>query len=655
MVHIPQQNAKETATENSHKVKRRRYQVGDPDFKPPDGGWGWLIVFACGFSNLCTFPMFQQFGLVFRQKFRDLGISDTQTTTVINLNSAFNASVGLLNGPVFGTFSYRQVAMFGSLLVATSLFISTMCNSFWMYIIFYAMCYGSGIGITQSANALALNTYFKEKRRIATGLSWSTTALGPIVWPFIITYLKSIYGMEGTLLLFSAFAGHSFMCSLLLQPVNWHTQFREVVDDNNVVITVNENEKPLITETPKSLKSRSAFSSQYLHTNNEDDPLTPGYEITDPGTPMMVRANDGWYSNRSQAGSRVSLASSKSKSRVASTGNSVAPSTRPSYNNLSEARSKRNSSINLDKEGKERKRKSSYNKAPIREENEENNETANVSDEKMLLKSAAQKLKEYEISQKAEEEEIVKKLIQEEEKRKRQQLKDAEEEEEDEDAKSKEKLSIWQKIAIFFDFNLFKDPIYVNLMLGITIANFAELNFSILTPMVLKEFNFGEYQTATFMSLLGATDILVRFFVPFIADKIGWDNKTFFLFGVMNMALGRIILVHTRTYVMSLVVAVMIGAGKGLRTIFMALVIPGHVPLERLPAASGLQLATSGLLFIALGPVVGWIQDMVGTYVITLHLLNICTYSTAIAWTIERIISNRKKALLKEKEKQASM
>lgn len=39
--------------------------------------------------------MFQQFGLVFRQKFEDLHISNTQTTTVINLNSAFNSCVGM--------------------------------------------------------------------------------------------------------------------------------------------------------------------------------------------------------------------------------------------------------------------------------------------------------------------------------------------------------------------------------------------------------------------------------------------------------------------------------------------------------------------------------------------------------------------------------
>lgn len=40
--------------------------------------------------------------------------------------------------------------------------------------------------------------------------------------------------------------------------------------------------------------------------------LVSGYEITDPGTPMMVKYNDGWYS-KSQLGSRLSLTSNKSK------------------------------------------------------------------------------------------------------------------------------------------------------------------------------------------------------------------------------------------------------------------------------------------------------------------------------------------------------
>jgi hypothetical protein len=40
--------------------------------------------------------------------------------------------------------------------------------------------------------------------------------------------------------------------------------------------------------------------------------------------------------------------------------------------------------------------------------------------------------------------------------------------------------------------------------------------------------------------IFSLTDIGVRFFIPFIAGKIGWENRTFFLVGVLGMAFGRI-------------------------------------------------------------------------------------------------------------------
>lgn len=261
--------------------------------------------------------------------------------------------------------------------------------------------------------------------------------------------------------------------------------------------------------------SHSIFSSQYLR--NEDDPFQTGYEITDPGTPMMIKANDGWYSqSRSQIGSRLSLHSNKGMKQTSGQ-NSMGVSKRPSYNNL----------VDHGREHRKRERKISQSKPVIREEGEDfGNEILkddkkafqlhipkDYPNEKEVLKSAAKKLEAYKQKDKEPSQSVIQDL---------------------------ENISLLKKISIFFDFDLFKDFTYVNLMLGITVANFAELNFSILTPIILKEFGFGKYEIATFMSLLGITDIVIRFFIPFIADKIGWSNRIFFLIGVMGMALGRI-------------------------------------------------------------------------------------------------------------------
>lgn len=95
------------------------------------------------------------------------------------------------------------------------------------------------------------------------------------------------------------------------------------------------------------------------------------------------------------------------------------------------------------------------------------------------------------------------------------------------------------------------------------------------------------------------------------------------------------VLAHVRTFGVLLGVAALVGAGKAFRTIFIALVIPGYVPLDRLPAALGLQLVTSGIIFFVVGPLIGWIQDTSKNYAVTLHCLNILTYLVAISWVTE--------------------
>lgn len=192
--------------------------------------------------------------------------------------------------------------------------------------------------------------------------------------------------------------------------------------------------------------------------------------------------------------------------------------------------SKKPSIVNLveytkDKEKRKKERRATKGNFAIaegitEEESQPLNHTSHnydAPDEKQVLKGVAKKLVEFEQDQKKKDKEL-----------------------QEISQQQDPKVTLWRKISLFFDFELFKDFVYVNIMIGITIANFAEINFSILTPIILDEFNFPKLEIAQFMSLLGMTDIVVRFTVPFIADKIGWSNRTFFLVGVCGMASARL-------------------------------------------------------------------------------------------------------------------
>jgi len=79
---------------------------------------------------------------MFRERLIDLGMTSSQVTAIINTNPAVSACTGLLNGPMFRRFTFRQVAMAGALLCFSGIVLTAFCETFAGYIFAYAVLYG---------------------------------------------------------------------------------------------------------------------------------------------------------------------------------------------------------------------------------------------------------------------------------------------------------------------------------------------------------------------------------------------------------------------------------------------------------------------------------------------------------------------------------
>lgn len=96
-----------------------------------------------------------------------------------------------------------------------------------------------------------------------------------------------------------------------------------------------------------------------------------------------------------------------------------------------------------------------------------------------------------------------------------------------------------KQLITFFDLDILKDLVYLNIIFGMISINFVEWNTTILTTAILKEFKFEKFQVATYMSLLAVTDVTVRFCIPFVAKKLQWNNRIFYLLGAALTTIGR--------------------------------------------------------------------------------------------------------------------
>ncbi|KAF5274885.1 hypothetical protein FQA39_LY07067 [Lamprigera yunnana] len=194
---------------------------------PPDGGWGWVIMFAFIVANHDWFlfiPVNQNFGLIFKDTFKTMEMSGASVTSIISTNMATASLIGLATGPLLKKFKIRTVSIGGGILFVVGLISTVFAKSFLEFLIFYGIINGIGLGILRLTFALSLNLYFLKRRNKVAGISLALRSLGSIVMPQTVVALLTIYGAKSTLLLIAGAALHIICTSLLLHPVEWHTK-----------------------------------------------------------------------------------------------------------------------------------------------------------------------------------------------------------------------------------------------------------------------------------------------------------------------------------------------------------------------------------------------------------------------------------------------
>ncbi|KAJ6640357.1 Monocarboxylate transporter 14, partial [Pseudolycoriella hygida] len=486
---------------------------------------------------LSAFPMLQQFGLLFRDRLTTIGLSASEITTIINLNSCLTS------------------------------------------------CAGLGVGINASANSLAVNTYFKEKRRIATGITWTTTGLGPIIFPILIAYFIPEFGVQGTVMIYGGIALNAIVCSLIFHPVKWHIKNNNM--DTEITTATGKQCEFCLTSIRKN---QSVFSSQYLY--NSDHHNMTGYEIIDPGTPMMPNANDGWFSRKpSFCGSAISLTSNRTtrgNSRIPSSQNLLI-SNKTSYVNLGA----------LSKDGKTMK--DGYEKVntddkpaveqPVQGTPQSRKKSSSKSEKREKLKEIFNAIK---IDEAPAEDCPSYKAPQD---------------------LTKNNFKLLQNKPFINN-----DTLFINKTSDCTTVQEAALiddkdDSSTRHGSISKRLSQSEKKQSIFDDLKYLND-----------NHSGLSTKN---------QLTPFLVAHFRTYKAVIAASCWIGLNKGLRTVFMALVIPSYVPLSRLPAATGLQLLFAGIFYFVVGPLIGVIRDATN-YTVTLHFLNTFTYLTVFFWGLEK-------------------
>ncbi|CAH1135667.1 unnamed protein product [Ceutorhynchus assimilis] len=218
----PLTSSEETSSSSSSSSSSESLEIAEA--RPPDGGWGWMVVGASFFVNLIADGITFSFGVIFVEFLNYFGENRGTTAWVGGLFMA----MPLLSGPIasFLTDRYgcRKVTIFGALLASIGFIISSQANSMLVLCITFGVLAGFGLSLCYVASVVIVAYYFDKKRSFATGLAVCGSGIGTFIFAPLIQKLLEEYGWRGTTLILAGLFLNMVVCGCLMRDLPWTSE-----------------------------------------------------------------------------------------------------------------------------------------------------------------------------------------------------------------------------------------------------------------------------------------------------------------------------------------------------------------------------------------------------------------------------------------------
>lgn len=226
---------------------------------PPDGGYGWFIVFGAFSVQFWVAGLVKSYGVLYVEIMETFPSSTaTVASWIPAILSALCLALAPLSSALCQRFSCRTVVFIGGLFCALGMCLSYFATSLVHLLFTFGILTGIGGGLSTTPGIVIVSQYFDKHRALANGICVSGTAAGSFILPVLIKHLAENFGFHGTILILGFCMLDVCISALLYRPLE---SFQ--VDDEK---TIDEEDatKPLNDINPSSIDMLT--NSTYLDT-----------------------------------------------------------------------------------------------------------------------------------------------------------------------------------------------------------------------------------------------------------------------------------------------------------------------------------------------------------------------------------------------------
>ncbi|KAM9127130.1 monocarboxylate transporter 8 isoform 3-T4 [Pangshura tecta] len=196
-----------------------------PGFQPPEGGFGWIVVFAATWCNGSIFGIQNSFGILYVMLQGDLGGGEKDPTLEFKTALVGALAMGMIFfcSPIVSIFTdrigCRTTAASGAAIAFIGLLSSSFTKSLEVRYFTYGILFGCGSSFAFQPSLVILGHYFKRRLGLANGIVAGGSCLFSMSLPFFLKTVGSTIGLAHTFQVLSAFMFIQILLSLTFRPI----------------------------------------------------------------------------------------------------------------------------------------------------------------------------------------------------------------------------------------------------------------------------------------------------------------------------------------------------------------------------------------------------------------------------------------------------
>ncbi|VEN48674.1 unnamed protein product [Callosobruchus maculatus] len=245
------------STETSYSIYKTSQPKQESEYQetfmtiPPDGGWGWVVVFGAFVCFMVVDGAYCSFGIFLVVMTEELNCSKSE----FSISAAIGTGIFCLSGPLaaslVNSYGYRIVGIAGSILAIMALLATSVAQSVHLVYFTYGVLGGFAFGLIYMPAVIAVGFYFEKWRGIATGVATCGAGFGGVVMPIMYSFILERVGWRQTFRILAVMLVLVAICVMLFKPIA-PTQLRmmktNIIQSSNFFTTYHNRMYPTLSE-----------------------------------------------------------------------------------------------------------------------------------------------------------------------------------------------------------------------------------------------------------------------------------------------------------------------------------------------------------------------------------------------------------------------